>query len=136
MNGVVVRQSRPGCLVQLLWFVLVGWWAGQLWIALAWFFAATVIGIPLAVKMFNKLPDIIALRGSENFTVSYYGNRTVVRDMPQHNILLRALWFVLVGWWLAGVWIEVAYVLCLTFILMPVGFWMFDRVPLVVSLRR
>jgi uncharacterized membrane protein YccF (DUF307 family) len=122
--------------VQLLWFVLVGWWAGQLWIALAWFFAATVIGIPLAVKMFNKLPDIIALRGSENFTVSYYGNRTVVRDMPQHNILLRALWFVLVGWWLAGVWIEVAYVLCLTFILMPVGFWMFDRVPLVVSLRR
>ena len=67
MNGVVVRQSRPGCLVQLLWFVLVGWWAGQLWITVAWFFAATVIGIPLAVKMFNKLPDIIALRGAEKF---------------------------------------------------------------------
>lgn len=136
MNGVVVRQNRPGCLVQLLWFVLVGWWAGQLWIALAWVFAATVIGIPLAVKMFNKLPDIIALRGAENFTVSYYGNRTVVQEMPQYNILLRALWYVLVGWWLTGVWVEVAYVLCLTFILMPVGFWMFDRVPAIVSLRR
>jgi uncharacterized membrane protein YccF (DUF307 family) len=136
MNGVVVKQNRPGCLVQLLWFVLVGWWAGQLWIALAWVFAATVIGIPLAVKMFNKLPDIIALRGAENFTVSYYGNRTVVQEMPQYNILLRALWFVLVGWWLTGVWVEVAYVLCLTFVLMPVGFWMFDRVPAIVSLRR
>ena len=136
MNGVVVRQNRPGCLVQLLWFVLVGWWAGQLWIALAWVFAATVIGIPLAVKMFNKLPDIIALRGAENFTVSYYGNRTVVQEMPQYNILLRTLWYVLVGWWLTGVWVEVAYVLCLTFILMPVGFWMFDRVPTIVSLRR
>lgn len=136
MNGVVVRQNRPGCLVQLLWFVLVGWWAGQLWIAVAWFFAATVIGIPLAVKMFNKLPDIIALRGAENFTVSYYGNRAVVSEMPQYNILLRALWYVLVGWWLTGVWVEVAYILCLTFILMPVGFWMFDKVPTIVSLRR
>ncbi|HEY3341516.1 MAG TPA: YccF domain-containing protein [Anaerolineae bacterium] len=135
MNGVV-RQNRPGCLVQLLWFALVGWWAGQLWIAVAWFFAATVIGIPLAVKMFNKLPDIIALRGAENFTVSYYGNRAVVHGIPQYNILLRTLWYVLVGWWLAAVWIQAAYVLCLTFILMPIGFWMFDRVPLVVSLRR
>jgi uncharacterized membrane protein YccF (DUF307 family) len=136
MNGVVVRQNRPGCLVQLLWFVLVGWWAGQLWITVAWFFAATVIGIPLAVKMFNKVPDIIALRGAENYTVSYYGNGTVVHEMPQYNILLRTLWYVLVGWWLAAVWIQAAYVLCLTFILMPIGFWMFDKVPLVVSLRR
>ena len=136
MNGVVVRQNRPGCLVQLLWFVLVGWWAGQLWIALAWFFAATVIGIPLAVKMFNKLPDIIALRGAENFTVSYYGNRMVVSEVPQYNLLLRILWYALVGWWLTGIWVEVAYVLCLTFVLMPVGFWMFDRVPTIVSLRR
>ena len=136
MNGVVVRQNRPGCLIQLLWFVLVGWWAGQLWIAVAWFFAATVIGIPLAVKMFNKLPDIIALRGAENFTVSRYGNQTVVREMPQYNILLRALWYALVGWWLTAIWVEAAYVLCLTFILMPMGFWMFDRVPMVLSLRR
>ena len=136
MNGVVVRQSRPGCLVQLLWFVLVGWWAGQLWITVAWFFAATVIGIPLAVKMFNKLPDIIALRGAENFTVSYYGNRAVVHETPQYNLLIRALWYALVGWWLTAIWVETAYVLCLTFILMPFGFWMFDRVPAVLSLRR
>jgi uncharacterized membrane protein YccF (DUF307 family) len=136
MNGVVVRQNRPGCLIQLLWFVLVGWWAGQLWITVAWFFAATVIGIPLAVMMFNKLPDIIALRGSETYTVTYYGNRAVVREMPQYNIVLRALWYLLVGWWLTALWLQVAYLLCLTIILMPFGFWMFDKVPTVLSLRR
>ena len=136
MNGVVVRQNRPGCLIQLLWFVLVGWWAGQLWIAVAWFFAATVIGIPLAVMMFNKLPDIIALRGSETYTVTYYGNRAVVREMPQYNIVLRALWYLLVGWWLTALWLQVAFLLCLTIILMPFGFWMFDKVPTVLSLRR
>ncbi|MCL4507777.1 MAG: YccF domain-containing protein [Chloroflexi bacterium] len=136
MYGVVARQNRPGCLIQLLWFVLVGWWVGQLWIAVAWFLAATVIGIPLAVMMFNKLPDIIALRGSDTYTVTWYGNRAVVHDTPQHNILVRVLWYVLVGWWLAGVWIELAYVLCLSVIGLPVGFWMFDRVPAVLSLRR
>ncbi len=136
MNGVVVKQNRPGCLIQLLWFALVGWWVGQLWVAVAWLLAATVIGIPLAVMMFNKLPDIIALRGSETYVVTYHGNRPVVSNMPQHNILVRALWYLLVGWWLTGVWIEVAYVLCLTVIGLPIGFWMFDRVPGVLSLRR
>jgi uncharacterized membrane protein YccF (DUF307 family) len=136
MNQVVVKQNRPGCLIQILWFLLVGWWAGQLWIAVAWFLAATIIGIPLAVAMFNKLPDIIALRGTGTHVVTFYGNRTVVRDTPQHPLLLRALWYVLVGWWLAGVWVELAYVICLTFIGLPVGFWMFDRVPAVLSLRR
>ena len=135
-NTVVVRQNRPGCLVQLLWFVLVGWWAGQLWAAVAWFLAATIIGIPLAVMMFNKLPDVIALRGTDAYAVTRYGDRAVVRDVPQHNILLRALWYALVGWWLAAAWIEVAYILCLSFIGLPIGFWMFDRVPAVLSLRR
>jgi uncharacterized membrane protein YccF (DUF307 family) len=137
-NTVVVRQNRPGCLVQLLWFVLVGWWAGQLWIAVAWFLAATVIGIPIAVMMFNKLPDIIALRGSDTYAVTRYGDRdrAVVHETPQYNFLLRALWYLLVGWWLAGVWIEVAYVLCLSFIGLPIGFWMFDQVPAVLSLHR
>ncbi len=136
MNGVIVKQSRPGCLIQILWFLLVGWWAGQLWIAVAWFLAATVIGIPLAVAMFNKLPDIIALRGSDTYSVSYHGNRAVVSETPQYNFLLRALWYLLVGWWLTGVWVEVGYVLCATIIGLPVGFWMFDKVPAVLSLRR
>jgi uncharacterized membrane protein YccF (DUF307 family) len=136
MNGVIVKQSRPGCLIQLLWFLLVGWWAGQLWIAVAWFLAATVIGIPLAIAMFNKLPDIIALRGSDTYSVNYYGNRPVVSETPQYSILLRALWYLLVGWWLTGVWVEVAYVLCATVIGLPLGFWMFDKVPAVLSLRR
>ena len=136
MNGVIVRQNRPGCLIQLVWFVLVGWWLGQLWIAVAWFLAATIIGIPLAVVMFNKLPDIIALRGTDTYTVSFYGNRAVVNNTPQYPLLLRALWYLLVGWWLTGVWVELAYVLCLTVIGLPLGFWMFDKVPAVLSLRR
>lgn len=136
MNTVQVKQNRPGCLIQILWFLLIGWWAGQLWIIVAWILAATIIGIPLAVKMFNMLPDVMALRGTNTYTVTYDGKRTIVRDAQQLPLVIRAVWYVLIGWWLTGIWVEVAYVISLTIIGMPIGFWMFDKVPTLLSLRR
>ena len=47
-TATIVAKKNPGCLVQLVWFALVGWWLGQAWVAVAWFFAATIIGMPLA----------------------------------------------------------------------------------------
>ena len=114
----------------------MGWWAGQVWIVVAWFLAATIIGIPLAVKMFNMLPDVMALRGRNTYTITYDGNRTIVRDAPQMPLVIRAVWYILIGWWLAGFWVELAYVISLTIIGMPIGFWMFDKVPALLSLRR
>ncbi len=132
---VVVRRN-PGCLVQLAWFALIGWWLGQAWIAVAWFLAATIIGMPIAIIMLNRVPEVMALRGEANLMISTPGGRTVVSEVPQYNILLRALYFLLIGWWLSAAWIEFAYALCLTIIGLPLGFWMFDRVPMIVSLRR
>ncbi len=51
MSKVEIQAQRnPGCLIQLLWFALVGWWAGQIWVAIAWALMLTVIGIPLASR--------------------------------------------------------------------------------------
>lgn len=140
MSTVIVQdKTDPGCLVQLLWFIFVGWWAGQLWIVAAWLLMLSVIGIPIGVKMMNKLPQIIALRGqSQQLTITTVGQTTIIStsSAPQRNIVLRAVYFLLIGWWLSGLWIEVAYLICLTIIGLPVGFWMFDRVPGIVSLRR
>ncbi len=137
---VNVSGKNPGCLVQLLWFLLVGWWAGELWIVVAWLLMLTVVGIPLAVKMMNKIPQVIALRGqADSVTITTAGDGSVVSvgtSVPQHNIVLRSIYFLLIGWWLSGVWMEAAYVICATIIGLPVGFWMFDKVPAIVSLRR
>jgi uncharacterized membrane protein YccF (DUF307 family) len=123
-----------------LWFALIGWWAGQLWIAAAWLLMLTIIGAPLAVAMLNKLPQVIALRGqTAGVQVTHVGNLTVVSPdahVPQRNILLRAIYFILIGWWLSALWMEAAYALCLSIIGLPIGFWMLDQVPALVSLRR
>jgi uncharacterized membrane protein YccF (DUF307 family) len=141
MSRVVIDNSQrnPGCLIQVLWFVFIGWWFGQLWIAVAWILMLTIVGIPLGVAMMNKVPWVIALRGeSEALRVATAGGVTMVSrtQVPQYNLVLRALWFLLVGWWLSAAWMEVAYFFCLTIIGLPLGFWMFDRVPALVSLRR
>jgi len=134
--ATIVAKKNPGCLVQLAWFALVGWWLGQAWIAVAWFLAATIVGMPLAVMMLNRVPEVIALRGETELLVRNVGGRTVVSDVPQYNILLRALYFLLIGWWFSALWIEAAFWLCATIIGLPLGFWMFDQVPFTVSLRR
>lgn len=135
-TATIVAKRNPGCLVQLAWFALVGWWLGQAWVAVAWALAASIIGMPLAVIMLNRLPEVIALRGEGELLVQNWGGRTYVTDMPQVNVLLRALYFILIGWWASALWIELAYALCLSIIGLPIGFWMFDRVPAIVSLKR
>ena len=134
--ATIVAKKNPGCLIQLVWFALIGWWLGQAWVAVAWFLAATIIGMPLAVMMLNRVPEVMALRGETELLVKSWNGHTVVTEVPQYNILLRALYFVLIGWWASALWLELAYALCMTVIGLPLGFWMFDRTPAMVSLRR
>jgi uncharacterized membrane protein YccF (DUF307 family) len=44
-----------------LWFLLVGWWASAIWMGLAWLIQLTIIGIPIALLMFNRTPFIASL---------------------------------------------------------------------------
>ena len=46
------------------------------------------------------------------------------------------IYFLLVGWWLSGLWMVVAYVLLLTIVGMPAAFWMYGRIGAVTTLYR
>jgi uncharacterized membrane protein YccF (DUF307 family) len=136
-----VETSRnPGCLLQILWFAFVGIWLGQVWMVIAWLCMVTIIGIPAGVWMMNMLPKIIALRESSHIVrvATRMDGRLVSQevDAPQVNILLRAVYFLLIGWWFSAPWMEAAYALCLSILGLPLGFWMFDRVPAVLSLKQ
>jgi uncharacterized membrane protein YccF (DUF307 family) len=130
------RNEGPGCLVQLLWTLFVGLWLGQIWAAVAWVLVITVIGMPVGIAMLNMLPQIVSLRKREEYVLTYgEGQRTESRA-PQVNLVVRALYFLLIGWWLSALWIEATFALMATLIGMPLGIWMLDRIPRVVSLKR
>jgi len=49
--------------------------------------------MPLAVMMLHRVPEVMALRAEAELLVRSWNGHTVVTEVPQHNILLRALYF-------------------------------------------
>jgi uncharacterized membrane protein YccF (DUF307 family) len=133
--------NGPGCLVQILWFAFIGWWLTPGWVAVAWVLLVSVVGIPIGVMMLNRVPMVLALRdpGEVRVRVRQIGQGTYLYDWSaaeQYPLALRAVYFLLVGWWLSALWMALAYLVCCTIVGLPLGIWMFDFVPPLVSLRR
>lgn len=127
----VLVKDRPGILLQLLWFVFVGWWLGLAAVGVAYICFFLIITIPLGVLILNALPELIALRPAPRMVTP--AGPLPVQQLP---FWLRAIWFVLVGFWLTALVLAVGYLLCLTIIGIPLGFVLFDSVPAVLTLRR
>ena len=139
---VLAQQAAgPGCLVRALYFCFVGLWLGALWTGLAWFLLVTVIGLPLGLLMLNRIPQVMTLKPVRTQTqVTTTGGVVVVSQgrVAQHAFWLRALYFVMIGWWLSGAWLGAAWAI-VGFSLglgLPLAFWMFDRTPAIVTLAR
>jgi uncharacterized membrane protein YccF (DUF307 family) len=130
----VVAVEPPHLILRVIWFVLVGWWLAGILSAAAWALNATIIGLPLGLWIINRLPLAATLRPSE----SRYQVRAglAVPATEQHPFLLRAVYFLLIGWWLSGLWMAVAYALLITIIGMPAAFWMYGRIGAVTTLYR
>jgi uncharacterized membrane protein YccF (DUF307 family) len=114
-----------------VWFVLAGWWLGLLWTLLAWLFNLTIIGLPVGVMMLNAVPQVMTLQRRRRERQAGTGTRN-----EEHPFVLRALWFVLIGWWASLLWMLLAWALSATLLLLPIGFWMFDRVPTITTLAQ
>ena len=54
----------------------------------------------------------------------------------QTSFLVRALYFIFLGWWLSLFWMIGSYLLMLTVIGIPLGLMMVNRLPYVFTLPR
>jgi uncharacterized membrane protein YccF (DUF307 family) len=116
-------------LVRALWFVVVGWWATPAVVNAAWFLNATLVGIPLGVKLINLVPTVLTLKEPRSMSAPE-------TSRGQRPLLVRAVYFVFVGWWASLIWANVAAFLAVTIVGLPVAYWMFNRLPFVTSLYR
>lgn len=139
----IQQPQGPGFLVRALYFIFIGWWAGLFWLNVGYFLCLTVILLPFGLIMLNRLPQVITLRPSGQQTsvsVSTSAGTTTVNvsvgGTQQYSMLIRAIYFIFVGWWAGFLWAYLAYFLCISIFLLPVGLIMFNNLPLVLTLRR
>ncbi|HMO58865.1 MAG TPA: YccF domain-containing protein [Roseiflexaceae bacterium] len=126
----------PHILLRALYFVFFGLWFSGIWAAIGWVLSVTVIGLPFGLWMLNRLPQVTTLRASDRELIIGPNGRIYERETEQHPFLLRAIYFVVVGWWLSGLWIAAAWALSASVIGLILSFWMIDRVPAIMTLRR
>lgn len=61
IGGSSSSGNSPSLIIRGVYFVFIGWWASGIWMTVAYFAALTVIGLPIAVMMFNYLPYVVSL---------------------------------------------------------------------------
>lgn len=124
--------------LRLVWFVFIGLPVGLVCINVGWVCMITIIGIPLGLWVFNRIPMIMTLQldPEDRYRLQLEENEVFHGGVTQWPLILRLLWLLVVGWWLSLIWINVAYLCCVTVIGLPVGFWMFNRLPAVIFLTR
>jgi uncharacterized membrane protein YccF (DUF307 family) len=133
-RGQIVEVEPPNLVLRVIWFLLVGWWLAGILSVVAWALNATIVGLPLGLWIINRLPLAATLRpASTRYRVD---DGTLRSAVTQHPFLLRVIYFVLIGWWLSGMWMIVAYALLLTVVGMPAAFWMYGRIGAVTTLYR
>lgn len=140
-HNVVVDTGSggPPFLLRAVWFVFFGWWLSWIVVGFAYLLCLTLIGLPVGFALFNQLPAVLTLRPrTRMYAAEVRDGVTFVtgRNVPQMSFLVRALWFLLVGWWLGAIYLGLAWFLCVIIITLPIGLVMFNRVGAVMTLLR
>jgi len=117
-----------------VYFFVIGWWMGLFAAIAGSVLCASIIGLPLGTMLLNKLPTIVFMREEgEPCPWGYTDHRHQREPMP---FVIRVLWFFVLGWSLGMLLITFGYLISLTIIGIPVGIYLLNRVPLVMTLSR
>ncbi len=137
--NVNIQQHQHSLFVRALYFIFIGWWAGLIWLTIGYFFVLTIIGLPIGLMMLNRLPKVLTLKpASQSVNINITGGTTNINISGAHqvNFLLRALYFVFIGWWVGLAWSYIAYLMFLFIVTIPVGAMMLNMLPGIITLRK
>lgn len=134
-SSEIITGGSPHILIRAAWFILIGWELTALWLTVAWILNITIIGLPIGLKMINWTPKVLTLKDIEKEKRLTNGE-IEIRGPNQRSILLRAVYFILIGWWFSLIWMSIGYILSLTIIGLPFGIWILNRLPEATTLYR
>ncbi len=137
--NVNIQQHQHGLFTRTLYFIFIGWWAGLIWLNIGYFFVMTIIGLTIGLMMLNRLPVVLTLKpASQSINISMTGNTTNINisGTQQVNFLIRALYFIFIGWWAGLLWSYVAYAMFVFILPIPMGVIMFNMLPTIITLRK
>jgi uncharacterized membrane protein YccF (DUF307 family) len=138
--AIVEVTTGPSLLVRAVWYVFAGWWLTGIVMGLAWFLAATIVGLPITFYLVNRIPTVLTLRPRAEQYQLVTGADGVTRyqrlETEQTDLLIRIAYFIVIGWWASLAWMAASYTLMLTIIGIPLGLLMVNRLPFVFSLHR
>ena len=137
VNNVKQPAREVPFLLRVIWFFLLGWQLAAIWILAAWFLNLTLIGLPLGLWMLNRVPQVLTLKARPGmWDLDLSTGHTKYVGVKQRSWLIRAVYFVFIGWWFSLLWSLVGWLLCLTIIGLPFGVLMLNRIPAVTTLQR
>ncbi len=124
-------------ILRVIWFFVFGWELTGVWILIAWALNITIIFLPIGLWMIDRVPQTLTLKARPGVYVtdSESGARHFVAA-GQPPFLLRAIYFIVIGWWASLIWAALAWLLCMTIIFLPIGIPMLNALPLVTTLQR
>jgi uncharacterized membrane protein YccF (DUF307 family) len=135
----IQQGDQHSLVIRAIWYLFVGWWATGIWLTIAWILNLTIIGIPFGIKMINMVPKVLTLKNTQNtqvITRDKTGTSVEVHGAKQRSLVVRGIYFVFIGWWASGIWMAFAWVVSLTIIGLPLAIWMYNMLPMIVSLYR
>jgi uncharacterized membrane protein YccF (DUF307 family) len=137
MSTKTGRSSDVPFIIRALWFFFVGWELTGVWILIAWALNATIIGLPLGLWMIDRVPQVLTLK-SRSGVLLVDKKQGLSQYLPQRqpSIIIRAAYFVLIGWWFSLLWAALAWALCATILGLPLGVMMLHALPTVTTLHQ
>ena len=141
MSATVMElKTGPHILVRVVWYLFAGWWLTGIAMAIAWLGGITIIGLPLSFYIVNRIPTTLTLRPRRERYSLVTGPDGITRyeriATQQTSSIIRLAYFIVLGWWVSGMWMIAAYLLMLTIVGLPLGMMMVNRLPFVFSLHR
>jgi uncharacterized membrane protein YccF (DUF307 family) len=123
-------------LLRVIWFFVLGWELAGVWILIAWALNITLIGLPIGLWMIDRVPQVLTLKTKPGaYVVDLKSGRAQFVATKQPSFIIRAVYFVLFGWWLSLLWAAVAWILCATILGLPLGVVMLNALPFVTTLH-